>query len=480
MRNKSLKTNAILNTIKQCCTVIIPLITYPYVSRALGAANYGKFSFSDSIINILMVIASLGIPTYAVREGSRIRDDYEKIKKFASEIYSINIAAMIGTYILAIWLILNIDRLGRNAVVTYLLSINILSSVIGKDWINTIYEDFRFITIRYILFQIMATVFIFVFVHKPSDYIIYTCVMLFANSGGYFLNYFYTKRYIKVRLTWKVHLKKHIKPILYLFGVALAIQIYVRSDIAVLGFLRSDREVGIYTLTTKIYTVVKSLLNAVIVVTIPRLSNYLGTGKEGEYNRLLNKLRQYLHTLIFPCVVGLFLESKNVMLLMGGKEYNSGTAALEILCVALGFAVLGCFYSQGVLVPNRREKYFFLATIVSAVENIVLNIILIPYWGMAGAAFTTVLAEFLVVAISKYFIRDVYKAKWNRDAISILVGCLGIIGVCLAVNQLKINYLISLGVSIIGSTIVYAVILIAMKNEAMKDLVQSLLKRIKR
>ena len=86
MKKKSVGVNAVLNIIKQCCAIIFPLITFPYISRVLQVENYGKVNFSGSIIGYFYLFAALGIANYAVREGARIRNDKDKIQTFASEV----------------------------------------------------------------------------------------------------------------------------------------------------------------------------------------------------------------------------------------------------------------------------------------------------------------------------------------------------------------------------------------------------------
>lgn len=474
MKIRSVKTNALLNVVKQSCNIIFPLITYPYVSRVLGNTGLGKYSFSSSITSIAGTIAALGISTYAIREGARIRNDKDKVKQFSSELFSINIISMLITVVALVLLTLFVPRLNRNAVLTYILCVNIVTSVLGRDWVNTIYEDFFFVTIRYIVFQSIAVVLIFLFVRKPEDCIIYTAITVFGNSGGYIANIFHTKKYVPYRLTNKINIKKHIKPILYLFGVSLAIQMYVQSDITVLGFYRPDSEIGIYTIASKVYEIIKSLLSAVIMVVIPRLSNYLGQGKKDQYIYLTNKLRSSLYVIVFPCIVGLFFESRNVMQLIGGKTYVDGAIPLRILCIALGCAVFGCFYSQGVLVPNRRDKYYFIATIISALVNIGLNIVIIPFWGMAGAALTTVLAELIVVSICRKYSFDMISKGDLKEYISIGVGCSSIAVICFFTNSLKINYILQLIFAIILSIIAYTVLLIALKNRIILEAIETL------
>ena len=80
MKSISLKKNAILNVIKQILKIAFPLITFPYVSRVLLEDNFGKYNFSLSIISYFQLIAGLGISSYAIREGARIRDDKKRFR----------------------------------------------------------------------------------------------------------------------------------------------------------------------------------------------------------------------------------------------------------------------------------------------------------------------------------------------------------------------------------------------------------------
>lgn len=467
MKQRSLKSNAVLNMIRQSCHMIFPLITYPYLLRILGSSNLGKYSFADSIISIALIFASLGIPTYAIREGSRIRKDREKITIFVSELFSFNLFTMVITYIVLFILISTVGRLQRDLELTYILSVTILANVIGRDWINSIYEDFLYITLRYCVFQAIAVVLVFAIVKKPDDYIKYTAIMLFANAGGYFANIFYSRRYVPLKITGKLNMQKHLKPLISLFCVTLAVEIYVKSDITILGFFRTDSDVGIYTAVSKIYSIVKTLLNAVITVFIPRLSYCLGVGDHLEYHNLLDKLRKVLCVLIFPAMAGLFCVSRDILWLLGGAEYIEGANALRILCVAIVFAVFGCYYSQGMLIPNRKDKYFLYATTASAIANIVLNFIVVPPFGMEGAAITTLIAEGIVVILLKKYSGQVYKKQDKNLFLSVGAGCIGIIFVCETVKFFDLWYVTEIILSIIVSVFIYITALILFKNPIM-------------
>lgn len=78
MKKKSLGLNAFLNGLRSVLNIIFPVITFPYVSRILGVGEIGKYNFSNSFIQYFILIAGLGIATYAVREGAKFRGDRQK------------------------------------------------------------------------------------------------------------------------------------------------------------------------------------------------------------------------------------------------------------------------------------------------------------------------------------------------------------------------------------------------------------------
>lgn len=76
---------------------------------------------------------------------------------------------------------------------------------------------------------------------------------------------------------------------------------------------------GIYSVAGKIYGIVKNLLSAVLVVSIPRLSHYAGVGDKANFNKLFNNIFNALIVVVAPAVVGLFALSREVVLFISGK-----------------------------------------------------------------------------------------------------------------------------------------------------------------
>ena len=71
MKKRSIKLNAILNGFRSILNILFPVITFPYVSRILSVKGIGIYNFSSSIVSYFLLIAALGINTYAIREGAK-------------------------------------------------------------------------------------------------------------------------------------------------------------------------------------------------------------------------------------------------------------------------------------------------------------------------------------------------------------------------------------------------------------------------
>lgn len=146
----------------------------------------------------------------------------------------------------------------------------------GVEWINTIYEDFLYVTIRSIVIYILTLILLFVLVKNQKDVLQYAFLTI-ANSGLICIsNWFYSRRYLQIKLTKNIELKKHIKPILTIFANSLATTIYVNADTTMIGLLSGDYYVGVYSLAVKIYNVIKTMLAAIYTVAIPRISFFVG------------------------------------------------------------------------------------------------------------------------------------------------------------------------------------------------------------
>lgn len=476
----SIKKNATLNIIKQICMIVFPLITFPYATRILHAENYGMFTFASSIISYIALIAALGINNYAVREGARVRDDKCKINKFANEIFTINIISTLIAFVILAILMLAWRKLDPYAGIIIILATNVLFTTLGTDWINVIFEDYEYITKRYIFCQIIAAVLLFILVKKQDDVLKYAFVTVVGSILANIMNMFYIrKKYqIKVSLGVSKDTSAHLLPVMLLFANAVAVSIYIHSDTTILGILKSDYEVGIYGVASRIYIMVKQVANAAIYVIIPRVASLIKNNKETEINNLYRKTLGSVILIIIPAIVGLIMQSGNIIKIMAGAEYVDAVKPLIILACALIFATTSCFYINGVLIPYRKERIVLQLTIVSAVINIGLNIMLIPVLSYNAAALTTLISEMILCIAGIFYAKDICKLSIIRELILGFTSGVVVFISCSIVNMFVSNNLLNLTFGIGLSGLSYIILMCLFKRNFVYSTIRQVVHRI--
>ena len=469
---KSIRINALLNMIKQIMQVIFPIITIPYITRTLLPTNYGKINTGNSLISYIALIAGLGIANYAIREGSLVRDDKEKLNYFSSQVFSINILSTVVSYIILAGIVFLVPHYQEYRLLLTIQGISVIFTTLGADWINSIEEDYLYLTIRYILLHVISLVLMFLLVKKPEDYYIYAAITLVTSVGANLMNVFYIRRYVRIRFTLNIDWKTHLIPILILFGNSVAMTIYVSSDITMLEIYKGATEVGIYSVATKIYSIVKQTLNAILIVSIPRLTGYIGKGDKERFIQLGQSILNALITMMFPLIAGIIVFRTEAIGFAGGDEYLSGASSLFILILAVIPALLATFYSGCVLMPLRKERYILRGTVISAGINVGLNFIFIPLLGSEGAAITTLISEIFVAAYFGYLVmrKEGYHFLVAKSVVMALIGTSLILIVCLFMKSLFKNFALYFGLSVFVSFIVYWVVQIVGKNEVVMSI----------
>lgn len=469
MKKHSIGFNALVNGFSNILSLFFPLITFPYISRILSVQSIGIFNFSNTYISYFILIAALGIPTYAVREGAKYRVNRDQLSKFSSQIFTINIVSTVIAYLLLFISLVVFSNLNKYITCILIFSTEILFTTLGTEWIYTIYENYSYIALRSILFKIVSILFLFLFVKSKNDYLIYAAIIAFATVGSNILNFFHAREFVDLHLTFNTNWRNHIKPILIIFANTISVTIYSISDVTLLGLLKNDYAVGIYTIATRINSAAVSALGAIITVTIPRLALLLGRRKIKDFNITLNKVINSVMILIFPAGVGLMMLSREVILLLSGPKYLRSVLSLQILCFALIISAFSRIFSDCILIPAKREKMVLKNTVITAVLNVVLNFILIPSMSYDGTSLSTVISEFCVMVLNAYDARDILKHSIRslenlRNFVSVIIGCIGIVIVCIFCNFNYHLMLVKMALSVLFSIVVYICILILLKN----------------
>lgn len=405
MKKKSVAINAILNMILTVSNFMFPLITFPYISRVLMAEGIGKVAFATSVAGYFTLVASLGIPTYGIRECAKVREDKEKLSKTVHELIIINAIMTAISLLLFLLITVKVPRITENAILMYINMLGIILNIIGVNWVYSALEEYAYITKRALLFKILSLIAIFLFIKNSDDHIIYAAILVGAAGGSNIMNFLNLKKIISFKNYKEYKFKKHLRGVLVFFAQSAAITIYTNLDSVMLGIFKGDFEVGLYAAACKIKYVLLALITSVGKVMLPRLSYYAENGRESEFSTLIVKNIYFVLSMSLPIIIFIIYTARECVIFLSGEGFIGAVKPLQILIPSILLIGLSTILGVQILTPRNMEIYALYAAIIGAVVNIIVNTALIPAYGVVGVAVGTLMAELSVLTYEIFILR---------------------------------------------------------------------------
>lgn len=470
--SSSLTFNSMIVALNRVTAVLFPLITYPYVSRILDVEGLGKFNFSASVVNYYILLAGLGVAAYAIREGSKIKGNKEQLLRFISEVFTLNIYSTILSYLALFGTLYYVDGLHKYTSIILILSFEIIFSTLGIEWLYSVQENFLFMVVRSFLVRITMLLGIFLLVKNSSDLLIYATIMMLANALGNIANYVVAKREFNFRILGIEEFPNivvHLKPVAILFGVDIATMVYGNSDITMLGFLCGDAEVGLYSISVKVYSVVNAIIASVVFVSYPRISHMIGDCINEQVVVFCRDLYEVLITVTFPIATIMVVMSKDIILLVGGEHFFNASSSLMILSLLLVVNVMNWFYTRCVIIPYQNDSLLLRGSIVGAMLNVLLNLVFLQSGGQNAAALSSLFVESMLVIVYRKKAKEYVSFPQGGIHKNGILGCVYIVLLYFAGDQFNFEGFSYDALFIICATIGYILIQLVLKNRILTN-----------
>lgn len=470
----SVKKNTILNALRMVLTVLVPLITFPYISRVFLTEGNGQLNFALSVTQIFTLFASLGIYTYGVREGSSIRSDRKKFSKLAHELLIINFGSTIFTYVVFFCLVAFYQPFRHYRLLLMIDSLIIGFTALGLDWVYGVYEEYKYITLRQIAVQLFVLISMFCFIKEPKDIYLWALLTVTSTVGANIFNIFYSKRYIDFsQFYWKhLKLRKHIKPILILFATQLAGQVYSHIAIILLGILAYDHNTGLYAAAVKVNVIMITFFIAMNPVFMPTIVELMNTSQLERYFAFFENIIKTLLVFVVPTVLGLELLADEIILLLAGKAFINAAVTMRILAPVIMLTTMASLFYYNYFVPRHLENTVLKCTSCAAIINFIASLLLIPYFAENGAAIGSLVAESVALLVA---LRIAYKVDTRirlcmPSVTNIVVGCILISVWCLVCKYIIVSLISRIIIVILGSTFIYVSYFILVKDPISDDI----------
>ena len=392
--SKSIKKNFVFNVLLTVGNVLIPLLTFPYISRVLNPEGLGMTNYANSVVSYLVFLSCFGVNTYGLKEGAKYRNSTEKMSKFFQEMICINLVTT-GVAILLLVIIGCIPIHKSYILLLVIYGFQIITSTFSMSWYVAAIEEFEYVAIRSIIIQILCMFLTFMLVKDASDYYMYAIISTLSSFFTMVINITFVRKKIGKMKRNRLEIKRHIKPMAQIFGGSLSNILYSNSDLTMLGVMGGDYHVGVYAVSVKIVRLMITVVSSLSTVILPRNSFYKNNNMIKEYYSLLKRGLDFLLMIALPSAAGISILSNELVLLFAGKQYLDAVINLRILAFNILISSFSAYILHQIALTNNMEQVFFASTLIACIVNIALNFFFIPLYYENAAAISTVLSEAL-------------------------------------------------------------------------------------
>ena len=459
--------NYLYNLSYQILTIILPIITVPYVTRIFTSEDLGNYGFYNSIVSYFSLFAMLGIGIYGTKQIAAARN----VSSTFWNIYAIQLTA--GILALFVYVITLVSIPKMSGMVPIILGIVLLTKMIDISWLFTGKEDFKKITLRNTMVKVAGVISIFTFIKSSEDLYLYIFLIVIFDFLGQFVMWIPAKKFIKRPSFDTKIIKKNLHPIVLLFLPQVAISLYVVLDRTLLGLLGSYSDVGIYEQGQKLTSILLTVVSSLGAVMLPRVANLLSERKEKEAQNMVKFSFILYNLIIFPMIFGLIAINEVFVKLFLGQNFQDVKYVLYIIVFNIMFIGWTNILGYQVLVVRNKNKEFMLSTTIPAFVSVAVNIAVIPFFGYIGASITSVVVETLVFAIQWYYSRNIINKNllFNKDLVKIICSSLVMFGaVMLCKMTLGLDGIIGLIIYLAVGGISYLGMLFLLKTVNIREM----------
>ena len=392
------------NLILTFCSYLFPFITYPYVSRVLGVENIGACNFIESLINNFTLVAALGVGTYGVREIAKHNHDLAKRNEIFSNLVAINVVTTLLAVALLVVCTYSIDSLQPYKEFIWIGISKLVFTAFLIDWFFQGIEKFKYITVSSVLIRFVYLVCIFLFVKTADDtqlYFALTCGMVVVNAV---VNWNYSRSYRKFSFK-SLRVMQYLLPILIYGMYRVLTSMYTTFNTVFLGFSSGDVEVGYFSTSTKLYTVILGVFTAFTTVMVPRVSQMIKNKQMEEVQVISTSVIQFIVITTLPCIIYCIYNAQEIIALIAGPGYEGAVSSFRIVIFLLLIIALEQVAIQQILLASDSKRSIVYVSLTGAVVGISLNFLITPQWGSIGSAIAWGCSELSVLLVGIWLVR---------------------------------------------------------------------------
>ena len=396
--------------------LLLHFLQKPIMARYLGPDGLGLFSMVMMIAGIIALVAGLGIDGAVVKYVAEYKNDKRKLNAvFSSAFITVVIFGAVASIVLFVLsdkfaCLFDMPSLSHLLkIYAFVFPFSLMYGII-LGLLNGLREMkyYSFFNILYniMIFLFILTLLFFGFGVEGALIGDVLAVIVVTVVAAVFM-----KKFVRVTIT---DYRKNTKMLTSfgsrLVGANMIGQIYYNIDIIMIGYFLTSAEVGYYAVAISLGRFFRIIPRAMATVAYPAISEYWAKNDSHAISKLVDKSTKYSACALVFIGLSVIFFAKDIITFLFTSEFLPAVLPLTILVI--GTVASGIIGSVGGIFAGVGKVNLALKiTAIGAVADIILNIALIPTYGIIGASVATTAAYVLNAGITIYFLRKVLAIK---------------------------------------------------------------------
>ena len=396
--------NSVMVLLAKAVQISAGFVLISAIPRYLGASSFGDYAFIKTFVTFMMAFTYFGLQEILIREIAKDKVNAAKylggallIRSLTSLIIISGALVINGIVETAPWVAwaINIAILGE-----IFLSYSMIFVSVFKAFEQMEYEFF---------FQFLASVLLLCLtlavIYFNAGFIwLFVAAAMASFARALFSIYFCNRKIVRPTLRIDVALCKYlIKEGFFVGAAVFLLQAVFKIDVLILGLLKSPAEVAFFYAPHNLVLQIGMLAAAFTSALFPVLSRIAA---ENDFDKLIFTSEKILKIfLLFTLPLSMFctIFGGEITVLIFGKDFLPAVISMQILIWTVSFLFAETFVHFA-LTSLNKQKYSAVSALCGFMTNLILDLIMIPYYGYVGACIATVFSYFLMCGISFYFL----------------------------------------------------------------------------
>ena len=399
----------------QGVNILLPFVTVPYVTRALGAESYGIFSIALNYATYFQLVIEYGFDLSAAKKAVEV-NTRGRLCRLATHVVTARLLLL--ALCLSITIILALANVVKGELLLCLLVLftMLLGYAVQLNWLFMGLQDMKVITISTAIARSASVVLIFMMVSDSSHLVLYSLLysVTFVLSGILTHLFAWRRHGIHISAPSLKGVVEEMRDGMPIFLSSATAKIISNVGVTVLSACRSASIVGSYAAVLKIPQMISMMFTPISQALYPRVN---------EVRMSSPRAAAKLVVRIAAPVAGAFAIGLAIMAaargpivsLVFGTEYLECSDALIPLAVWVLLGIVNNFMGIQLLIPFGYQRLYSTLIILDSILSLILNVSLGPEFGAMGVASAVAISEFFLSVALAIALLHVWHEKHKKN-----------------------------------------------------------------